>query len=108
MTIVLFTGLAVCAAVAWRRRAWVTAAGWAGLLGVVCVSWVMPWYVLWALPFAALGSSRSLRRAALWVSGFLLVTLAPITGYVLDKTHLDPANTATGKHNDAAIHRYLR
>jgi alpha-1,6-mannosyltransferase len=33
--------------------------------------------------------------------------LAPITGYVLDRTHLDPANTATGKHNDAAIHRYL-
>jgi hypothetical protein len=93
---------------AWRGGDWITSAGWATLALVVSLTWEMPWYVLWALPFAALGSSRSLRRACLVVSTFLLVTLAPITGYVLDRTHLDPSNTATGKHHDAAIHRYLR
>jgi hypothetical protein len=104
----LLAGVVVLLRAAWRGGDWITSAGWATLALVVSLTWEMPWYVLWALPFAALGSSRSLRRAALWVSAFLLVSLAPITGYVLDRAHLDPSSTATGKHNDDAIHRYLR
>ena len=72
-TIVLLAGVAVCARVAWRTRAsGLTPAGWAALLALVCVSWLMPWYILWALPFAALSRSRALRGAtvlaALWVA----------------------------------------
>ena len=29
------------------------------------LGWVLPWYVLWVLPLAALSSSRRLRRVAL-------------------------------------------
>jgi hypothetical protein len=93
---------------AWRSGDWITSAGWATLALVVSLTWEMPWYVLWSLPFAALGGSDRLRRAVLWVSAFLLLTLAPITGYLLEQAGLDPAHTATGKHHDAAIHRYLR
>jgi hypothetical protein len=93
---------------AWRSGDWITSAGWATLALVVSLTWEMPWYVLWALPFAALGTSQRLRRAVVWVSAFLLVTLAPITGYLLDQGGLNPSDTGTGKHHDAAIHRYLR
>jgi hypothetical protein len=93
---------------AWRGGDWLAAAGWATLGLIVSLTWEMPWYVLWALPFAALGSSRSLRRATLWLSLFLMVSLAPLTGYLLGQAGLDPRNTAVGKDNDAATHRFLR
>jgi hypothetical protein len=93
---------------AWRGGGWLASAGWATLALVVSLTWEMPWYVLWILPFATLGSSPALRRATLWLSLFLLVSLWPITGYLLGVAGLDPAKTATGKKHDAAIHRYLR
>jgi len=37
----------------------------------------MPWYVLWLLPFAALGRDRRLRAAALTLTAFLLVLRLP-------------------------------
>jgi len=76
---------------------------------VVGLSWEMPWYVMWVLPLAAVGHSRSLRRATLLLSAFLLVTLAPITGYALDRgCNCYPGDTHTGKRNAMAIKRYLR
>jgi hypothetical protein len=93
----------------WRgRRDWVTAAGWASLALVASLTWEMPWYVLWAIPFAALGTSLRLRRATLWMGAFLLISLAPLTGYVLDVSHLDPGATGAGKQQIDAIHRYIR
>ena len=38
----------------WRGADWVRAAGWAGLGLLVASGWVLPWYVLWPLPLAAL------------------------------------------------------
>ena len=57
ISMVLACGGVVCAAWAWRTRPWATPAGTAALLSVVCVSWLMPWYVVWVLPLAALGDS---------------------------------------------------
>ena len=39
----------------------ITACGWASVALLVTLSWVLPWYVLWVLPLAALSSSRRLR-----------------------------------------------
>ena len=58
------------AAAGWPGRAArdaITAAGWASVALLVTLSWVLPWYVLWVLPLAALSSSRRLRRAR-WCS----------------------------------------
>jgi hypothetical protein len=97
-TFVLLAGAAVCAAVAWRRRNWPTAAGWAGLVAVACVSWLMPWYVLWALPFAALSRSRLLHGAVvLMTAGVIFSTaLAPLVTPQLTKTL---NHTAVGRAN---------
>lgn len=94
---------------AWRGADWLTTAGWAMLALVVSLTWEMPWYVLWVLPFAALGRSRTLRRAAVVLSAFLLLTLMPITGWLLTNAcHCNPGDTRTGKRNAIEIRKHLR
>ena len=42
--------------------------------------WLMPWYVVWLLPLAALGASRNLRVATLAFTAYLvIVSVAPPT-----------------------------
>jgi hypothetical protein len=93
----------------WRGADWPTMAGWATLALVVCLTWEMPWYVLWVLPFAAIGRSGALRRATVVLTAFLLLTLVPITGYVLTHgCHCNPGDTKTGKRNAIEIRRHLK
>jgi len=74
--------LAVVLVTAWqlvrvRRGAdWIAAAGWSVLALLVTTSWLMPWYLVWLLPLAALGSSRGLRGAALAFTAYLAVVTA--------------------------------
>jgi alpha-1,6-mannosyltransferase len=94
---------------AWRGADWITTAGWATLALVVSLTWEMPWYVLWVLPFAVLGHSRALRRATLGLTVFLAVTLAPTTGYLLTNAcHCHPSSTDTGRENAHEIRKHLR
>jgi peptidoglycan/LPS O-acetylase OafA/YrhL len=92
-------GGAVCAGVAWRIRRWESPAGWAGLISLACVSWVMSWYVLWALPFAALSRSRVLRGATLAFSVWLVLIWAGTVPTYLRAQGYHPRATATGRAN---------
>ncbi len=56
------------------------ASGWASVALLVTLSWVLPWYVLWVLPLAALSGSRRLRTAALVLGVYLIVAWAPASG----------------------------
>jgi hypothetical protein len=59
----------------WRGYDWVAASGWALLAIAVTNAWLLPWYLMWSLPFAVV-SARSDRR--------LLVTALAVQGlYVL-------------------------
>jgi hypothetical protein len=55
-----------------NRLDWIRGAGWATLALVAASSSVMPWYVSWALPLAALGHDRRLVRAAITFTGVVL------------------------------------
>jgi alpha-1,6-mannosyltransferase len=69
---------AICAVVAWRTRRWVTPTGFAAVAGVASLSWATPWYILWALPFAALSASRTLRVVTVLLACyFLLIHAVP-------------------------------
>jgi hypothetical protein len=96
---VLRAGVAVCAAGAWRRRCWATAAGWAGLLGVVCVSWLMPWYVLWALPFAALSRSRLLHGAVVFMTAWVILFSAGLAPVITPQLSISLNRTAVSRAN---------
>jgi alpha-1,6-mannosyltransferase len=102
-TLVLVSGVAVCAVVAWRRRSWPTPAGWAGLLAVVCVSWLMPWYVLWVLPFAALSGSRTLRATTVVMAVWITLIWSGVVPQLAHAHGIYPSRTAVGRAN----HRYI-
>ncbi len=74
-TIALFGGVAWLLLLTWRGRlGWVTAAGWATALLLVTTAWLLPWYLVWLLPLAALSPDRRLRLAALAVGAFVVYT----------------------------------
>jgi alpha-1,6-mannosyltransferase len=60
-----------------RSGDWITAAGWAALALLLALNWVMPWYIVWLLPFAALSTNRRLRYATLLFGAFLVVVRMP-------------------------------
>jgi alpha-1,6-mannosyltransferase len=54
----------------WRGAIdWIAAAGWATVAMLVASSSLLPWYVGWTLPLAALGRDRRLRMAVLGLTG---------------------------------------
>ncbi len=71
--VLTFIGLIV--AVRRHRIDWITATGWAVVALLVTSTFLLPWYVVWLLPFAALSDSRSLRIAALAMTGIGMTTL---------------------------------
>lgn len=80
-----------------RRRDWISGAGWSTIALIATLAWLMPWYVIWVLPLAALGSSVRLRRAALLLTVFLVLSFIPLTGNYLDNHGIHPLGSVTGQ-----------
>lgn len=62
----------------WRGGDWVRAAGWAGAGLLVATTWLLPWYLIWALPFAAISRDRALQLLILALTAFQLGTRIPL------------------------------
>ena len=64
----------------WTRRDgdWLRAAGWAAFGLLVASGWLLPWYVIWALPFAALSRDRALTGMVLALTAFQLINRVPL------------------------------
>jgi hypothetical protein len=88
IALVLAAGGLVFLAARRGRPDWLSGAGWATLALLACMSWFMPWYIIWALPLAALSRSPQLRRAAVAVTLFAAITFLPLTGAVLSNFHV--------------------
>jgi alpha-1,6-mannosyltransferase len=58
---------------------WRVAAGWSTVALVVSTAWLLPWYAVWTLPFAAIGADRRLRIAALLLCLYALMMRLPFT-----------------------------
>jgi hypothetical protein len=81
-----------------------TACGWASVALLVTLSWVLPWYVSWVLPLAALSCSRRLRTASLVLGVYLIVVWAPASGKLWDVIGFHPEKTSLGRLHQ----RYVR
>jgi hypothetical protein len=80
-----------------RRGDWIAGVGWS-TIGLICtLSWVMPWYVVWVLPLAALGASVPLRRATLALTVFLVLTFLPYTGTFMNDHGIDLLSSPVGQ-----------
>jgi len=65
--------------VVWTRRGgdWLRAAAWAGAGLLLATAWLVPWYVIWALPFAAVARDRGLVAVVLALSALQLPVAIP-------------------------------
>ena len=65
--------------VVWTRRGgdWLRAAAWAGAGLLLATAWLVPWYVIWALPFAAVARDRGVVAIVLAVSALQLPVAIP-------------------------------
>jgi alpha-1,6-mannosyltransferase len=57
---------------AWRGGSWLVAAGWGTFALIVTTLWLLPWYVIWLLPIAALTGDRKLRFATIAMCAFVI------------------------------------
>lgn len=76
-TVALVAALVWTLVRAWRGAGWIAAAGWATFAVIVCSAWIMPWYMVWLLPLAALGRDRRLAIATLVLCAYLVVLRTP-------------------------------
>jgi hypothetical protein len=64
---------------------------------IASLGWLMPWYVIWLLPLAALGTSIRLRRVAAVLTVYLLFTFVPATALYVTQHNINLLNTAAGR-----------
>ncbi len=76
---------------------WIARAGWATFALIASLAWVMPWYVIWLLPLAALGTSVWLRRTALALTVFLVLVFLPSSGKFFNLVHVQPLSGSAGQ-----------
>ncbi|HWM64705.1 MAG TPA: polyprenol phosphomannose-dependent alpha 1,6 mannosyltransferase MptB [Solirubrobacterales bacterium] len=61
-----------------RGADWIRAAGWAALGLLLATAWLLPWYVIWALPFAAISRDERLVAAVLALTALQLAARIPL------------------------------
>lgn len=61
----------------WRGMEPVRAAGWATVAVLVASAWLVPWYLAWLLPLAALAEDRRLRWVAVALTAWTLPVAIP-------------------------------
>jgi hypothetical protein len=80
-----------------KDRDWLAGAGWSTFALVLSLAWLVPWYVIWVLPLAALGGSVRLRRATLVLTVYLALAFIPFTGQFLAAHGINPMGGAAGQ-----------
>jgi alpha-1,6-mannosyltransferase len=62
----------------WRGFDWIRAAAWAGFGLLLATSWLLPWYLVWPLPLAAVARDRWLAFLLLALTAFQLGARIPL------------------------------
>jgi alpha-1,6-mannosyltransferase len=65
----------------WRGADPIRMAGWATLAILIASAWLVPWYVLWLLPLAALAADRRLWWATLGLCAWMLPIAIPLGSF---------------------------
>lgn len=107
LSVVLVASVLLSCVLAWRRRDAITPSGWATVALLVTLSWVLPWYVIWVLPMAALSRSRALRTTALALGVYLMLAWAPLTANVFNAIGFHPDKTSLGRLHQRYVKELL-
>ena len=94
-------------AVVRRRMHWLTASAVVLAALTVSLSWAVPWYVQWVLPFAALAPARRVRAGVVVLGAYFLLAFMP-AGYLLNRElGFKPQATRLGVAHRAEIEALL-
>jgi hypothetical protein len=107
LSVALIGAVIACCALAYRRRESLTATGWATVALLVTLSWVLPWYVVWVLPMAALSGSRRLRTTTLVLGVYLILAWVPGASSVFSTIGFNPARTPLGQQHQRTVKELL-
>ena len=80
IVLIVAYGALVASLLVWAARGgdWLRAAGWATLGLLVASASITPWYLIWALPLAAVGRDRVLAVATLALAAYELPAALPL------------------------------
>jgi Glycosyltransferase family 87 len=92
----------------YRNRDWIGGAGWSTLALIASLSWLMPWYVVWLLPLAALGTSPRLRRLAAALTVYLLLVFVPAVNNYLSDHNVNLLNTSAGRASSSLQYKLAK
>ena len=106
-SVALLAGVAWSARYAWRTGDWITGCAIAMLALLLTLSWELPWYVFWLLPFAALSPRRGLRTVALVLTAFEILVWMPSINDIAKAIHFAPTSTPLGQQHSALTQRLL-
>jgi hypothetical protein len=62
----------------WRGGDWIRAAAWASLGLLLATAWLLPWYLVWPLPLAAISRDRTLQLLTLALTAYQLGARIPL------------------------------
>ncbi|HST70622.1 MAG TPA: polyprenol phosphomannose-dependent alpha 1,6 mannosyltransferase MptB [Solirubrobacterales bacterium] len=62
----------------WRGGDWIQAAAWTALALLLATAWLLPWYLIWLLPLAALSRDRPLQLLTLALTAYQLGARIPL------------------------------
>jgi hypothetical protein len=106
-TLALVATVLACTIWAWRSRDWVMPCAVATLALLVTLSWVLPWYLLWLLPFAALARGRRIRIAAIVLGVYMFISWIPSATTVYRDLGIHPNTTILGRSESRYLHSLL-
>lgn len=62
----------------WRGTDWLRCAAWASVALLLATAWLLPWYLIWALPLVALSRDRPLQLLTLALTAYQLPARMPL------------------------------
>ena len=107
LKLLLVAVIAVSTIWTWRTRRWRAGCGWVTLALVLTLTWTLPWYIAWLLPFAALARSRVLRVAVALLAVYTYLVFMPYSSEVLGFLHINPANTNLAQQEQTYMNSLL-
>jgi hypothetical protein len=106
-TILLIATTVACSVWAWRSHDWLAPCAVVTLVLLVTLSWSLPWYIIWVLPFAALARGRWLRTATMILGIYLFLAWMPYASSVERHLGLHPEGTNVGRTEERFLHSVL-
>jgi Glycosyltransferase family 87 len=76
--VLFLTAIAGLLAWTWRGGDWVRTAAWAALALLLATAWLLPWYLIWLLPLAAISRDRPLQLLTLSLTAYQLGARIPL------------------------------